>query len=161
MVLTLLAGLLRVTPAHAEQPVAADRSHVVAAWQKGGPQVRSAAEAALLGSDEQVSAFLAGGWRQAQRLDERDSLASVIGNGGPALRAKAQAALDADAAGDQSAIATFLQSGWQGPSDIDVRVPVNQLMSAGGEQVKQAAQAVLDSGDTQALREFLESGRQA
>ncbi|MGN9845178.1 hypothetical protein ACTMTI_44360 [Nonomuraea sp. H19] len=160
VVMTLLANLLRVTPAHAEQSVAADRSHVVAAWQEGGPQVRLAAEAALLGSDEQVSAFLAEGWRQAQHLDQRDNLANVISNGGPALRAKAQAALDADAAGDQSAITTFLDSGWQGPSDIDARVSVNQLMSAGGEQVKQAAQAVLDSGDTQALREFLESGWQ-
>ncbi|GAA2214140.1 hypothetical protein GCM10009850_096040 [Nonomuraea monospora] len=158
--LTLLAGLLGVPPAHAEQAVAADRSHVVTAWQEGGPQVRLAAEAALLGSDEQVSAFLTEGWRQAQRLDQRDNVASVISSGGPALRAKAQAALDADAAGDQNAIATFLESGWQGPSDIDVRVSVNQLMSAGGDQVKQAAQAVLDSGDTQALREFLESGWQ-
>ncbi|GAA3586146.1 hypothetical protein GCM10022419_080350 [Nonomuraea rosea] len=161
LVLALLGNLLRVMPAHAEQSVAADRSHVVAAWQEGGPQARLAAEAALLGSDEQVSAFLAEGWRQAQRLDERDNLASVISNGGPAVRAKAQAALDADAAGDQSAITTFLNSGWQGPSDIDTRVSVNQLMSAGGDQVKQAAQAVLDSGDTQALREFLESGWQA
>ncbi|MEV0388217.1 hypothetical protein [Nonomuraea sp. NPDC050643] len=160
VVLTLLANLLRMTPAHAEQSVAADRSHVVVAWQEGGPQVRLAAETALLGPDEQVSAFLAEGWRQAQHLDQRDNLANVISNGGPALRAKAQAALDADAAGDQSAITTFLNTGWQGPSDIDARVSVNQLMSAGGDQVKQAAQAVLDSGDTQALRDFLESGWQ-
>lgn len=158
VVLALLADLLRVMPAYAEESVAADRSHVVSAWQQGGPQVRLAAEAALLSSDDQVSAFLAEGWRQAQHLDQRDNLASVISNGGPALRAKAQAALDADAAGDQSAITTFLNSGWQGPSDIDTRVSVNQLMSAGGAEVKQAAQAVLDFGDTQALREFLESG---
>ncbi|WP_197093392.1 ALF repeat-containing protein [Nonomuraea sp. SBT364] len=159
-VLVLLGSLLRATPAHAEAPVVPDRSHVVSAWQEGGPLVRAAAEAALLGSDEQVSAFLAEGWRRAQRLDERDQLASVISEGGPALRAKAQAALDADAAGDQSAISAFLESGWQGPSDIDARVSVNQLMSAGGEEVKQAAQAVLDSGDSAKLREFLEAGWQ-
>lgn len=161
VVLTLLGNLLRVMPAHAEASVEADRSHAVAAWQEGGPQVRSAAEAALLGSDDQVIAFLTEGWGQAQRLDQRDNLAKVISTGGPALRAKAQAALDADAAGDQSAISTFLNSGWQSASDIDTRVSVNQLMSAGGDQVKQAAQAVLDSGDAPAMRVFLESGWQA
>ncbi|NUP18477.1 MAG: hypothetical protein HOZ81_20800 [Streptomyces sp.] len=160
VVLTLLAGLLRATPAHAEETVPADRSIVVSAWQAGGPQVRSAAEAALLGSDDQVIAFLVEGWPRAQRLDQRDTLASVISDGGPSVRAKAQAALDADAAGDQDAIPTFLNSGWQSATAIDARVSVNQLMSAGGEQVKQAAQAVLDSGDTEALQKFLDSGWQ-
>jgi hypothetical protein len=160
VVLALLANLLQVMPAYAEVSVAANRSLAVSAWQEGGPQVRLAAEAALLGSDTQVSAFLAEGWNHAQRLDQRDSLASIISDGGPALRAKARAALDADAAGDQNAIPTFLNSGWQGPSDIDTRVSVNQLMAAGGDQVKQAAQAVLDSGTTQELREFLASGWQ-
>ncbi|MEO3891336.1 ALF repeat-containing protein [Nonomuraea sp. B5E05] len=160
VVLALLGNLLRAMPAYAEGAVTFDRSHVVAAWQEGGPQVRAAAEAALLGSDEQVSEFLAEGWGKAQRLDERDSLASIISNGGPALRAKAQAALDADAAGDESAISTFLASGWQGPADIDARVSVNQLMSAGGPEVEKAAQTVLDSGDAEAMREFLDNGWQ-
>lgn len=160
VVLVLLGNLLHVTPAYAGEPVAADRSHVVLAWQEGGPLVREAAEAALLGTDEQVGAFLAEGWDRARRLDERDQLAGVISDGGPALRAKAQAALEADAAGDEDAIAAFLKNGWQGPADIDVRVSVNQLMSAGGEEVKQAAQAVLDQGDPGKLREFLESGWQ-
>ncbi|MEO3803489.1 ALF repeat-containing protein [Nonomuraea sp. B10E8] len=160
VVLALLGTFLRAMPAYAEVPVASERSHVVAAWQEGGPQVRAAAEAAVLGSDEQVSEFLAEGWSKAQRLDERDSLASIISNGGPALRAKAQAALDADAAGDESAISTFLASGWQGPADIDARVSVNQLMSAGGPEVEKAAQVVLDSGDAEAMREFLDNGWQ-
>ncbi|MEV4474135.1 ALF repeat-containing protein [Nonomuraea sp. NPDC049504] len=156
--LTLLTTLLRVPPAHADQQAEPDRSHVVLAWQEGGPQVRSAAEAALLGPDEQVSAFLTEGWEEARRQDERDSLTNVIANGGPSLRAKAQAALDADAAGDRDAISTFLTSGWQAPADIDLRVSVNQLMSEGGEQLKQAAQDALDSGDSERLEKFLESG---
>ncbi|WP_263657484.1 ALF repeat-containing protein [Nonomuraea gerenzanensis] len=160
-VLAVLAGLLHAPPAYAQGTVPADRPLVVSAWQEGGPQVRLAAEAALLGSDAQVSAFLDGGWAQAQRLDQRENLARVISNGGPALRAKAQAALDADVAGDQNAIPTFLKSGWQGPSDIDTRVSVNQLMASGGDQVKQAAQAVLDSGTAEEMRKFLESGWQA
>ncbi|MEV5495152.1 hypothetical protein AB0M50_07095 [Nonomuraea fuscirosea] len=159
-VLAVLANPLGVAPAYGEAAAPADRSLVVSAWQEGGVQVRLAAEAALLGSDAQVSTFLAEGWERAQRLDQRDNLTRIIGNGGPALRVKAQAALDADAAGDQNAIPAFLTSGWQSASDIDARVSVNQVMAAGGEQVKQAAQAVLDSGDAQKLREFLETGWQ-
>ncbi|MCP2327037.1 hypothetical protein HDA40_005544 [Hamadaea flava] len=160
MVLALLGNLVRVLPAHAQEPVAADRDVVVSAWQQGGPQVRAAAEVALLGSDDQIRAFLAEGWTAAQHLDQRDALTAVIADGGPAVRAKAQAALDADAAGDAGAIAVFLETGWQGPSAIDARVSVNQLMAVGGDQVKQAAQAVLDSEDTTVLQEFLESGWQ-
>jgi hypothetical protein len=160
-VLALLAGFLRAGPAQAaEEPAAADRALVVTAWRMGGVQVRAAAEAALLGSDAQVLGFLDGGWQAAQRLDERDAVAAVIGDGGPAVRAAAKQALDAADAGDEGAVAAFLASGWQEPSNIDARVSVNQLMATGGPQVRGAAQQVLDSEDPALLREFLDSGWQ-
>ncbi|MFF0250793.1 polymorphic toxin-type HINT domain-containing protein [Streptosporangium sandarakinum] len=161
LVLTLLAGFLRAVPARAaEATAAADRSQVVAAWLRGGVQVRTAAEAALIGSDDQVREFLTSGWQQAARLDERDALVGVIGAGGPAVRAAVKRALDAADAGDENAIAAFLQAGWQEASNLDARVSVNQLMATGGPQVRQVAQQTLDAETPALLREFLDSGWQ-
>ncbi|GLI01291.1 ALF repeat-containing protein [Phytohabitans aurantiacus] len=160
-VLALLAGLLHATPARAEaDPVPVDRSRVVTTWQSGGAQVRAAAEAALLGSDDQVRQFLEVGWQQAQQLDERDAVVAAIAEGGPSLRAAARRALDAADAGDASAIDTFLHTGWHEPSDVDTRVSVNQLMATGGPQVREAGQRALDSEDAAVLRRFLDSGWQ-
>ncbi|MEJ3745834.1 polymorphic toxin-type HINT domain-containing protein [Actinomycetes bacterium KLBMP 9797] len=160
-VLILLAGFLRAGPARAaDEPISADRPLVVSAWQAGGTQVRAAAEAALVGSDDQVRAFLENGWQQAQRLDERDALVGVVTDGGPAVRAAAKQALDAADAGDGNAIAAFLNSGWQEASNIDARVSVNQLMATGGPQVRQVAQQALDSEDPALLRKFLDAGWQ-
>ncbi|WP_186316087.1 polymorphic toxin-type HINT domain-containing protein [Catellatospora sichuanensis] len=159
--LVLLTSFVKAPAAEAaEDQVFADRSLVVSAWRAGGPQVRAAAEKALLGSDSQISAFLTDSWLQAERLDRRDGIANAMNDSGPSLRATARAALAADAAGDPDALSTFLTSGWQGPADIDTRVSVNQLMAAGGDQVRQVAQTALDAGNPQGLRTFLESGWQ-
>jgi Short repeats of unknown function/Pretoxin HINT domain len=161
-VLVLLAGILRATPALAvEEPVAADRAAVVNAWRTGGAQLRAVAETALLGSDDQVRAFLDGGWQEAQRLDERDAVARAISDGGPAVRAAAKAALDAADAGNAGALNEFLARGWHTAADVDARVSVNQLMATGGPQVRQAAQKALDAGDPAAMRKFADSGWQA
>ncbi|WP_281369173.1 polymorphic toxin-type HINT domain-containing protein [Phytohabitans rumicis] len=161
-VLTLLVGFLYAVPARAQdEPEPVDRSMAVNLWRSGGVQVRVAAESALIGSDDQVRAFLDGGWQAAQRLDERDAVARAISEGGPAVRAAAKQALDAADAGDPDAIGRFLASGWQGASDIDARVTVNQLMAAGGPQVREVAQEALDSNDPEALRAFADSGWQA
>jgi Pretoxin HINT domain/Short repeats of unknown function/The BURPS668_1122 family of deaminases len=160
-VVALLAGFLRATPAAAEeQPAPTDRSRVVDLWQVGGAQMRAAAEVALVGTDDQVLAFLDGGWQAAQRLDERDAVVEAVGRGGPAVRAAGKQALDAADAGDENAIGNFLGSGWQNASDADARLSVNQLRAAGGPQVREAAQKVLDSQDPDALRTFAESGWQ-
>jgi hypothetical protein len=160
-VLALLAGFLRAGPAQArEEPVAADRSRVVDLWRVGGAQLRAVAETALLGSDDQVRAFLDGGWVEAQRLDERDAVGRAIGEGGPAVRAAAKRALDAADAGDPDALGQFLASGWQSAGDIDARVSVNQLMASGGPQVREVGQRALDANDPEALRKFAESGWQ-
>lgn len=161
MVLALLTGFLRATPARAEDPaVPPDRALVVNAWKSGGMQVRAAAEIALLGTDAQVSEFLNGGLEKAQRFDELDAVAGVVGEGGPSVRAAAKQALDAADAGDLEAVSAFLSHGWQGPSDIDTRLSVNQVMAVGGDQVREAAQQALDSENPAVMRAFLDSGWQ-
>jgi len=142
-------------------PAAPDRSKVVAVWRLGGAQVRAAAEIALVGSDDQVRAFLTEGWPKAQRLDERDAVIDAVGRGGPAVRAAGTQALAAADAGDQTAISTFLNGGWQQPSTVDTRVSVNQLMARSGPQVRQAAQEALDAQDPAGLQKFLDSGWQS
>lgn len=157
-VLTLFTGMLRATPAYAEDPpIPADRSLVLNAWQLGSMKVRLAAATALTGTDDQVREFLSTGLEQAQQADDRDALVNVIANSGPSVRAAAQTALNS---GNPETITTFLQSGWQGPQDIDSRVSVNELMAVGGPQVREAAQAVLDTDDPEAMRTFLDSGWQ-
>lgn len=162
IVLSLMAGFLRAAPARAAEaePVIADRESVVAAWRVGGAQVRSAAEAALVASDDQIRQFLESGWQEAQRLDERDAVTAVISDGGPSVRAAAERALTAAEGGDQSAVGTFLNSGWQTASAIDTRLRVNQVIASGGDQVRQAGQAALDSEDATVQEAFLESGWQ-
>lgn len=157
----VLAGVLQATPAQADDAAPIDRSYVVTAWNVGGPQVKAAAEAALVGSDDEVRAFVTTGWQQAQQLDERDSLVDVMSSGGPTLRAAAQTALDKANAGDANAIGAFLGNGWQDASDTDRRISVDQLMATGGTEVKAAAQKVLDSDDPQVMRAFLDSGWQS
>ncbi|MFI2712751.1 polymorphic toxin-type HINT domain-containing protein [Micromonospora sp. NPDC018662] len=161
--LALLVGLFPASPARAEDPPppAVERTPVVQAWLNGGTKVRAAAELALVGSDDDIRAFVSDGWAKAQRLDERDAVVAVIAESGPAVRGAAQTALNAFDAGDTNALSTFLMSGWRQPSDTDARVRVNQLMAAGGDQVKAAAQQALDSGDPSVLREFVDSGWQS
>ncbi|MEU4369407.1 polymorphic toxin-type HINT domain-containing protein [Micromonospora chersina] len=131
------------------------------AWLNGGAKVRAAAELALVGTDDQIRVFLSDGWTRAQQLDNRDAVVAVIAEGGPAVRAAAQQALNAADAGDADALSTFLNSGWRQPSDTDARVRVNQLMAAGGDQVKAAAQQALDSADPAVWRAFVDSGWQS
>lgn len=160
---SLLISLLPGNPARADEtpPPNVDRSPVVQAWLAGGSQVRTAAEKALIGTDEDIQTFLDEGWEQAQRLDDRDALVAVIAEAGPALRTAAQQALAAADDGDTDALSDFLSAGWRQPSDTDARLRVNQMMANGGDQVKAAAQEALDSPDPLVWREFLDSGWQS
>ncbi|SCE72701.1 polymorphic toxin-type HINT domain-containing protein [Micromonospora chokoriensis] len=157
IILPIFAGS---SPAEAEEPVPAtvERGQVVTAWLTGGEQVRAAAEQALLGTDEQVRAFLAAEWQDRQTVDDRLAVNQMMAAGGSALRTVATAALDSEAPG---AISTFLSSGWQQAADTDQRVRVNQMMAGGGTKLRQAAQAALDADSSTAIDAFLASGWQA
>ncbi|MFG1870234.1 polymorphic toxin-type HINT domain-containing protein [Micromonospora arborensis] len=167
-VMSVVLGLGSAVPAHAEDlPVPPpDRDAVVQAWRMGGPLVREAAEAALVGSDADVEAFLSAGWVQKSKIDERLSVNRMVAGGGVAVQTAGQAALGSS---DPAAISTFLESGWQAPTNVDQRIRVNQMMAAGGGQLKAAAQKALDADAVEsinyeahkALSVFIDSGWRA
>ncbi|MFG1992597.1 polymorphic toxin-type HINT domain-containing protein [Actinoplanes sp. NPDC048988] len=127
-------------PARAVEPeeTPVDRARVAALWMNGGPMVKPAAEAALLGSDDDVRAFV-GRLEDLQSVDERVLALGIYSGGGPAVRAAALKALDTDT------IETFLQTGWQESLHTDQRVRVQQVIAAGGPQLKAAGTAALDA----------------
>ncbi|MEU4561953.1 polymorphic toxin-type HINT domain-containing protein [Actinoplanes sp. NPDC023936] len=128
------------SPARAEQTAVepADRSAVVQMWQNGGVLVAPAAEKALLGSDDDVRAFL-DQVGTLQALDDRIMVNRVLAGGGPTVRTEAQEALDS------GQLIPFLTRGWQAALRVDQRVRVNQIMAAGGTQLRAAAQKALDA----------------
>jgi hypothetical protein len=160
----LLGAFVWTAPARADDgtpaPVAADRATLVQAWENGGPQVRSLAEVALTGTDDQVRDFLNNGLTQAALVDQREAVTGAMLDAGPSVRAAAQAAVDAYDGGDTTALSTFLSSGRLASQDIDLRVRVNELMATGGPRVQAAAQAALDSEDPAVLQTFVDSGWQ-
>lgn len=156
-VLAVVATLIGVTVrAQADTaPTDCDRADAVMAWRDGGPQVRQAAEQALLGSDAEVCAFLATGWAQRSKVDVRLSVNQMMANSGPAVRDAAQLALDST---DPAALDSFMLSGWRQPAQIDQRLRINQMMAVGGAQVRTAAQRALDAGTAAALQTFVDTG---
>jgi hypothetical protein len=160
-VLVGLVGTPPSRPAASARPVAAvaetgcDRKAVRWAWQHGGPQLAAGAQAALVGGDADVCAFLATAWQPAERADESAAVDQMIASGGSAIAAAGQRA---KVSTDENAIITFLQSGWQQPAVTDRRVRVNQMMAAGGAQVKAAAQKALDAETPEALQTFIDTG---
>ncbi|GGK77709.1 polymorphic toxin-type HINT domain-containing protein [Mangrovihabitans endophyticus] len=120
----------------ADDPV--DRAGVVRMWRSGGDLLAPAAEQALLGTDDDVHAFLDRA-ADLQTLDDRIAVNRILSAGGPTVRARAQAALDSGDLGD------FLSAGWQDAAHVDERVRVNQMLSTGDAQVQAAAQAALDA----------------
>jgi hypothetical protein len=132
-----------------------DRGPVALAWRTGGPQVKAAAEQALVGSDADVCAFIDTVWDQRSADDRRDTVKQMAVSGGPAVRSAAQTALGSS---DPAAVQTFLRTGWRAPLLTDERIHVNQMMAVGGTQLRKAGQAALDSTDSGALQVFVDSG---
>lgn len=141
-VMALAAGLMAAPSSAAahEPPAPIDRRLVVSMWQAGGSVLKPAAERALLGSDDDVRAFL-GKVEDLQDIDDRVTANQIFAQSGPTVRREAQRALDTDT------VADFLTSGWQEASHIDQRIRVNQMFAAGGTQVKAAARRALDADD--------------
>ncbi|MGW1339063.1 ALF repeat-containing protein, partial [Streptomyces rubiginosohelvolus] len=143
MALTL--GLLGASPAVAGEggPTAgisalaeADPTHrglAVDFWKSGGPGVKAAAEAALIGSDADVQAFLAAA-EELTLQDSRVSAAQIASVGGTELLAAARKAL----AGTPAELEDFLDDGWEDPLEQDQRVRVAQVVDSGGPAVQEA-----------------------
>lgn len=105
---------------------ATDRGKILALWKAGGPGVKAAAEAALLGSDADVRQFLDHENAVSQLSDDRVATVQVFSAGGRAVREAAQAALD----GTPAELDAFLKDGWQAPLIQDQRVNAVQILSA-------------------------------
>ncbi|MGW2561584.1 polymorphic toxin-type HINT domain-containing protein [Streptomyces sp. NPDC001514] len=153
--LALLSTLVSAAPiAAAAEPTISDRGQTVAFWKSGGPAMKSAAGAALTGSDADIRAFLDKGRAIAENLDDREAALQVVAEAGPAVRKAAEQAL----AGTPEQLDTFLKEGWKLPLDQDQRVEAARIGEAGGRTVKEAADAALNS-DIEAVRTFLSEGQ--
>ncbi|MEU6395288.1 polymorphic toxin-type HINT domain-containing protein [Streptomyces sp. NPDC046939] len=132
-----------------------DRGHVVDYWKEGGPGVRAAAEAALIGTDADVQKFLAAA-DDLEFQDDRVGAAQLASVGGTELLAAARRAL----AGSPEELDTFLATGWQGPLEQDQRVLVAQVIATAGPNVQAAGRAALQ-GTADDVRKFLSEGQYA
>ena len=79
MAMGMVAG-----PAGAEEMVPVDRGWCVELFLTGGPAVSRAAEAALLGSEEDLREFTDAGYAMARAEDDRVRVEQLIAIGGPA-----------------------------------------------------------------------------
>ncbi|MFE1821522.1 ALF repeat-containing protein, partial [Streptomyces anulatus] len=102
---------------------------------------------------EQVREFLRTRAYPGKGDDDRVTVAKLLAEGGPGVKAAAGAALD----GTDADVARFLETGQYTAREDDDRVLVSKALSTGGPEVKAAAQAVL-SGPPTRLRPFLEIG---
>src|SRR5947207_2056725 len=104
----LAVSTMFVAPAMAAASDADARRQCVQWMLNGGDSVARAAEAALLGTDQDVAQFLAGGYAEALAYDERVEGEKVVTAGVPTTRAADTTALaesDADGHADLPALA--------------------------------------------------------
>lgn len=154
MVAVVVASLLPPESAARAAEVGDERAWVVADLLSGSPSVRRAAEAALLGSDEDVQEFLESGRDEAVRADTRAAARVLAGMDGPAMRT---AALDVLAGSDEE-LSAFVDGGWKSAWAADERVRAYRLLESGGPTVQAAAEEAL-AGSPEELTEFLAQGR--
>ncbi|MFJ1796821.1 polymorphic toxin-type HINT domain-containing protein [Kitasatospora griseola] len=131
-----------------------DRTSVTAlATASTKPEQRLAAEAASVGTPEQVRAFLATGDYPGKDTDDRIKTAQIMSTGGPIVRESAEKALS----GTPADVRIFLATGQHEARNTDNRLLVSQAMTAGGPEVQAAANAAL-SGPTSGIKPFLTIG---
>jgi hypothetical protein len=171
LAIALVAGLLSTTvSARADDgglvvpaPVAraTDDAGVLRLWKTGGPTVREAAEAALLGGPDAMAKFRNGVNGEpapqdlALRQDLRLTVVKLSMIGGEHVRAGAKKALDE---GD-AAMNTFVTQGWRSAWVGDNRTQVTFLLDTGTPHVRSSASKMLDRGTEQNIQDFLLSGK--
>lgn len=154
--LAMLAGLVSASPAAADTPLSTagldttDRGKVVLFWKAGGPAVKAVAEAALVGSDQDIRQFLDSGRAAAEYGDDKEAALQIIAQGGRGLREGAERAL----AGTPQDLDTFMKEGWKPLLQQDELVEATRITDAGGPGVRQAGDAALN-GSMEQLEDFL------
>ncbi|MFD7611822.1 polymorphic toxin-type HINT domain-containing protein [Streptomyces sp. NPDC059828] len=155
--LALVAGLVSAAgPAAADDPAPplSDRVQVLELYKSGGPAVKSAAGAALTGSDEQLREYLATGQKIAEDLDLREAALTLVTDAGPGLSEAARKALD----GTPEDLAAFMEDGWQEPLADDQRVEAARITEGGGTGLREAGDAAM-RGSLDDIRDFLADGQ--
>ncbi len=123
--------------------------------------MRTAADAALAGTDADVATMLSTGDYAGRSTEDRITVNQVIAaaraDGNNTVVQRGQAALDN---GTGSVMRAFLQTGQYEALAIDERVKVNQVLSdpASGPRTRNAAQVALD-GPRQMLTQFRKDGQ--
>ncbi|WP_370941973.1 polymorphic toxin-type HINT domain-containing protein [Amycolatopsis sp. cg5] len=159
VIFALVAGMLgdsaTATPLRASaDPALGDRGVAVELLKTGGRATRTAAEAALLGSEEQLREFVATGQYVTIGHDNRIKVGQLMAVGGRRVREAAQVALG----GGPDDVRRFLEGGWKEPQRLDLRAKVGTIMAANGASTQRAGQAALEGTADDVLR-FLAAGR--
>ncbi|RCH59726.1 hypothetical protein DT019_38050 [Streptomyces sp. SDr-06] len=152
----MVSGLLGAPSAlAAEAPaVPADaRSEIVSYWQNGGPDLKQAAEEALLGGDDAIRKFLADA-PSIQYDDNRVDAARLAMTGGPEVRQAAKDAL----LKSPSELERFLLDGFEAAQDEDAKVDVARMITLGDSSVREAGMEAL-KGTPEDRERFLASGQ--
>ncbi|MFC3744277.1 ALF repeat-containing protein, partial [Paractinoplanes deccanensis] len=143
-------------PGAAEETVVANGRKVAARLaHTGGSWLQEASEDALVGTEEDVVAFVRSGIALATEQDDRASAAHIADtsdNGGERLAAKSALARSYPAVKD------FLNDRWYWGKDDDDQIAVSRIMEAGGPGVRAAAQAALQ-GTPEDRAKFLAEGQ--
>lgn len=108
------------------------------------PASKNAAEAALRGGDNDLTAYATTGLEEAKRQDLAHILVTISQLSGPKVQEEAAKAL---ATNDTQAMATFMETGWQQAQTVDDRaVAWEAAKAAEGTSLKTAADAALKDG---------------
>ncbi|WP_269853941.1 polymorphic toxin-type HINT domain-containing protein [Streptomyces sp. RPT161] len=124
--------------------------------ETGGPWSSAAAEAALAGTDLEITDYARTGWKQAAEQDDRYRVETLAQESSlNSVRTAAQEALKGNA--DQ--IRAFLTTGQYQAGEQDFRVHIAQIISSGGSVVQREGDAALSSGSLDKYREFITTGQ--
>lgn len=132
-----------------------DAAGVVELWKTGGPAIRTAAAAALVGGPDAVQAFLDGGQDVALAADRKQLVTELTTRGSENVRESAVRVL---ATNDPSVITSFLSKGWAGAWDLDLRITATRFLNYSGP-IRMAASKSLDNG-SEAVEKFVLEGWQ-
>nr|BFD94188.1 SCP1.201-like deaminase [Kitasatospora sp. Xyl93] len=134
------------------------RERAVQAWLDGGPRTHALAEAALAGSDQDVTRFVYDELVGSQHADDLLAATQIEGVGGPKVREAAGKAIE----GTPAELRAFLESGWQSAMDADRRLWITRITDpamGAGRGVQAAGDAALRSNSSDELQRFLTEGQ--
>ncbi|MFE6748835.1 ALF repeat-containing protein [Kitasatospora purpeofusca] len=124
---------------------------------QGGPAVKDAANAAMMGSYADVVKFLEEGQYTARAKDDRAEIERLLADPatGRGVREAGQKALDT---GTPTALRHFFEAELPVQLEHDARVALSQIMAKGGPEVRAAANTAMDGSYADVVT-FLQEGQ--